>query len=189
MIKRFPYIRAVINRPVYYYAWSLLNFAPVHLCGLVAVAVFLIVSLARYCSRSHKPISEELLIIVIFSVWPLAFLIGLTALGWLGAGYQLRFLVPMLPSTAIVTTFMTLVLQKFHPELSVVYSAIVGLSSVVTLCLGVYYGLFYAPFFADVSFNLMEIVGVIILSPYHTLSMKSVADETTTFMKHFGMKL
>lgn len=105
LIARHPFLQRAIAHPPHYYLATLLRFSPVMLVGLLAAAVRPLVvwyahKKTRVGSRSEV---RKAWWCVCLAVWPASFLAGLTLLGVCGAGYQARFLLPLVPATAVLS--------------------------------------------------------------------------------------
>ena len=139
-------------------------------------------------------------------VWPAAFLAGLTLLGSLGAGFQLRFLAPMLPGSAVVLGVISAYAPLFFRDnddddededdgalwframrdMAVVLAVPAAILSAVT---GFYYGVLYAPLYADLPVSVFDVLVAILSNPLPSLSGREMRDELSLFMRHFGLRL
>ena len=141
-------------------------------------------------------------------VWPAAFLAGLTLLGSLGAGFQLRFLAPMLPGSAVVLGVISAYAPLFFRDdddeydddgdgdgglwframrdMAVVLAVPAAILSAMT---GFYYGVLYAPLYADLPVSVFDVLVAILSNPLPSLSGREMRDEMSLFMRHFGLRL
>ena len=141
--------------------------------------------------------------ICILSTWPAAFLVGLTVIGSLGSGFQARFLLPIVPATASLSGIVVTVLQsqiltnRFNKPtdvnanfrlIAVTFSiALFDVLVIITAFHCLFYGVLFAPLFADLDLSVWDLLACILSNP---LSMPTSHDswlETVRFMKHFGL--
>ena len=99
MIRSSTYLQNAIAKPVYYYAYILLAISPIHILGLL-IASASICRIIFEIVKTKKVVREYTYLV--FILWPAAFIAGLTLLGFKGAGYQSRFLLPIIPATSIL---------------------------------------------------------------------------------------
>jgi hypothetical protein len=111
-----------------------------------------------------------------FTLWPLGFVAGLTLIGGLGGGFQIRFIVPILPATSVLASFAVTSATDLAKPLAAVLLAYSGMH-----CL--FYAVLYSPLFADMHATVFDIIRTILETPYEP----PVSD--IGFMKHFGLKL
>lgn len=113
MLETAPFVAKAVGRPWWFYLHTLLWLSPLHLVGLLFVAVlvahlcgFLCPTAQSACGQRscHSCDSRQLLTVrlLVFSLWPIGFLGGLTLMGSRGSGFQSRFLLPLLPATCIL---------------------------------------------------------------------------------------
>eukprot|EP01036_Dinobryon_divergens_P034784 gene34784-44988_t len=95
----------------------------------------------------------------VFSLWPLSFLVGLTLLGVMGAGFQSRFLLPLLPATAI---------------LAVLHSCV--------------YGMMFAPLFGDLDLNIVGMMDSMYENPLKSPSSEETWQQILQYLRHFGLE-
>eukprot|EP01034_Spumella_vulgaris_P027783 gene27783-34553_t len=79
MLKNSPFVLKAVNQPFHFY----------------------LTVLCRANSTTNNDNFTAMSKIVVYSLWPASYLLCLTLLGVRGAGYQSRFLLPLLPATAI----------------------------------------------------------------------------------------
>lgn len=96
--------RAVSHSPSYYIS-ILLRFSPIMIVGMLAAVVRPAVVWYKHKKAGVGTRSElrKAWWLVLLSTWPLGFLLMLTTLGVLGAGYQARFILPIIPATSILS--------------------------------------------------------------------------------------
>lgn len=161
-------------------------------------------------------------ITLLLSVWPLAFLLSLTALGSLGAGYQSRFLLPALPGLAIVASsgieWLTQRLplqqqqqqqeQQLQQEEEVLrpctrccseqqVAAAAARVAAVRMCFSLavmygtcnafYYGVLYAPLFAELDVSSIDIIQTVLEHTSHQPASRQSFEDTLRFMLHYGL--
>jgi len=85
LIKVYPFIRMMVNRPWHFY----------FTCWAVIAPVYLLTFFNILYSIKSKRISPEI-------IWAFSFLIPLTLLGLNGWGFQTRYVVPAIPALAIL---------------------------------------------------------------------------------------
>ena len=155
-------------------------------------------SSSREVSNSTSPrLYTKFVAIAIFALWPFSFLLGLTALGVLGAGFQSRFLLPIVPATSILTAVACA--YTFDGNLSVQRIRQIGLFSTLSLpllslliCISVmhslFYGIMFYPFFADFnSGSVFRLLVGILQSPSYMPPTKETFDVILIFLKHYGI--
>jgi len=86
LIDNFPFMKMVVNRPMYYYFKQLLITSPLVSLGLV---------LAVYSWIKNRQATIELL-------WAGMFIVGLTGFGILKGGYQMRYIAMAMPGLALL---------------------------------------------------------------------------------------
>lgn len=195
MIERFPFVRAAVHRPWYFYFQALLSVSPLQLVGLLFGAMIALHGLGRL----RRPEGGSLLTnLAVFSSWSWAYLAGLTLVGIAGGGYQTRFLLPALPCSSIFASLAIDQLSAFsHRSASSTGSTIACMVQVLeTLLLGalgysailaVYYGVLYPPLFSDLEYGLGDILRTILSSPLSSPSSRDVSHEIADFIHHFGL--
>lgn len=198
MLRQSSFVRAAVNKPPYYYLQVLVSLSPCHVIGIIlgAVLALNLVKLSwRWWSSQNSTVSMSsrnvaFYKLVVFSLWPASFLAGLMLLGVRGAGYQSRFLLPLLPASAILCSVAVNIFTVLPSRNG---SELLLLLLVVVLCLmysamhSVYYGVLYAPLFAELDFSLVDIVRGILTSPYSPPSGRDSFEDTVKFMAHFGL--
>lgn len=121
--------------------------------------------------------------ILALSIWPLSFIFGHSIIGYLGGGYQLRFILPALPATSISSC---LGLQTYSPSLcNAIFAFLLAYSAIHTL----FYGILFAPYFADLKYSILDMISIILASPYDPTSMKQDFTTLFEFLHHFGLKV
>ena len=90
--------------------------------------------------------------VLVLSIWPLTFLIGLSILGRLGAGYQTRFILPILPATSVLASILINYTISNTSSQSIKDTLVLVLVSYSAMHL-IYYGIMFPPFFADLEYR------------------------------------
>jgi hypothetical protein len=200
MIQNSLYLQAAMNRNFAAYLIDMFKFSPLQLVGFMfglcsvvsvlyafiqllrldegqqqAVSVSVSVSglFSRVCSEQTLLTRQSL---AAFTLWPAGFVGGLTLIGGLGGGFQIRFIVPILPATSILAGMAVVRTDSLlHPLVAVllVYS---GMHSL-------FYSVLYSPLYADMHASVFDIIRTILETPYEAPSFD------IQFMKHFGLKL
>lgn len=147
-------------------------------------------------SAVRPVVSMCMLQVLVLSLWPLSFLVGLTLLGSLGSGFQSRFLLPMLPVTCLLSVYFVqwaqqqatadkgdLIMRCLSNALAVVMQLYVVHSVLNVL----YYGIMFAPLYADLDVSVVDIVCGILSSAYHAPVSRESFQEMMMFVKHFGL--
>lgn len=84
---------------------------------------------------------------------------GLTVLGTLGAGFQMRFLLPMVPFTCILTAAALDKMRKSENTVVQMAEMIMWTAIVYGAIMSFYYGILYSTAFADIEYSLAAITG------------------------------
>jgi len=149
-------------------------------------------------------LDSAVLTILVFALWPVGFLAGLTFLGSLGSGFQSRFLMPMLPGSAILSAVCVVWVQRtvrtvsgdgvrrrgdMHSRkvLSVACMTVLLLCMMYSMVHVFYYGVLYAPLFADLDVSVVDIVCSVLRSAYFAPDSRESFQATLSFMSHFGL--
>jgi hypothetical protein len=234
MMERAPFVCAAVAKPAHTYFLSLLTVAPVHLYGLlfcvtiVPPAIYLSARRLRrkYAKDAPSQVSGCISIsaledrryfwvnflvensvgirLFILSSWPFTFLIGLTVLGSVGAGFQSRFLLPIFPATAVLTAAVaTSLLQNPSSYQNIrrstddsmlqqsvgVSVAVFYLLSLVSGLTCIYYSTLFAPLFADIEYSIFDILRCIIVHPIDYSKSFDGWEVTKRTMQHFGLHI
>ena len=120
------------------------------------------------------------LAIFVLGLWPLAYLGGLTFIGYMGAGYQNRFLAPILPATAILAG---LAIERAGPSGGALAALLVAYAAMHFL----YYGLMFSPLYADLDDCVFDILAQILTTPYSAPPTQESFTATISYMRHFGL--
>ncbi len=161
----------------------------------------------EYVTRTTASKTSHLLFtakIVVFSLWPASYLFCLTVLGAMGAGFQSRFLMPMLPATAILCAIAVHSIVSSGSSDStggssgssscssnVMYATVCN--TLFTLCIiystlhTVYYGILYAPLYAELEYSVRDVLIHILTHNYHSPQSRESFQDTLKFMEHFGL--
>jgi len=89
LIEKFPFVKMMVNRPVWFYAVQLVLVFPAYVLGYLGVLG----------SLRKKNLGKNMSL----AVWFLGFLGGLTLFGLRGGGYQTRYIAPGLPALALLS--------------------------------------------------------------------------------------
>ncbi len=200
MIERFPFIRAAVNKPWYFYITSLLGLSPLHIGALLYCCyqtIWYCGSLVMSRWRSWKEYSQvcnHRLLCIVLALWPTSFLCTFTLLGAFGAGFQLRFIAPMLPGTALLVALgMTGLYLKSDADIGSGKRSLVtflfNAGIIFTICNGFYYGVLYPPLYADLHYHIFDIIRSILENPYEPIPSQESMKSTIKFMAHHGLKL
>ena len=197
MISNSTFLQGAINKSAGAYFRLLLNTSPIHLVGLMYALGLLLYS-KTVLGPNENRLKNSVNIIAIIS-WPLCFLVGLSTLGFLGAGFQSRFLLPMLPLTSILSALPVFYCDNFYSptrdreslSFTKIHRNSNGIIVIVLILFGalhtLYYGVLFPTLFADLDYSIFEVIQVILNSPVQSISSKNVLDETFRFMKHYGL--
>ena len=187
MIGRSAYLRAAISKPWHTYITALLTFSPVLALGVFfAVGCWLRKLRAVIAWRALNIDIDKYTDVLVLSSWPLSYLLGLTLVGCLGGGFQLRFLTPILPACAVLSAA---VVVRFTSQPKTVHiPAICSLLLSWSALHCLYFGVLFAPLFADLDFSVFGILADILSSQYYHPTSKEEMISTFKFMAHFGLK-
>lgn len=189
MISKSVYLQEVIARHPFSYVTRLFAINPTHIIGLLfgASFLFLLIHELRVFvlktptgACNHRSSNLQL---GVFILWPISFLAGLTLIGLLGGGYQIRFLLPILPATSILTAICICSCgNKVLPLLNILQ------------CYGsfhiLYYSILYPPILADFDITVLDILEIILKSPLEADSMtKEALLPIYKYMRHFGLAM
>jgi hypothetical protein len=192
MISKSVYLQEVTSRHPFTYLTRLFTLNPLHFIGLLFGTLFIFIllyQLQRSCNSSPPPSSHHLapllpslpLHIALLAIWPLSFLLGLTLIGLLGGGYQIRFILPILPATSILTA---ICITSSGMRVVPLVNLLLCYASFHLL----YYSILYPPLIADFDVTIFEILEMIVTS---TLDLDSQSKDSLLsiykYMKHFGL--
>lgn len=184
MVERSPYLQAALARSPAAYFEDLLSLSPLQLAGLLFGLLSLLTILRSLLQAErwvhgggmYRELREQQMAVAVLALWPMGFLAGLTLIGSLGGGFQLRFLAPMLPASSALAGAALAAADPMVLPLGALLLVYGGMH-----CL--FYSVLYAPLFADMPATVFDIIKTILESPYEA----PVAD--VKFMKHFGLSL
>lgn len=191
MIEQSLYLQKAMDRSVAAYFIDLFKFSPLQLLGMlfgvITIVAFVLYTLSELrmgtISNQKKKVSLysksgiKLLALASFSLWPLGFVGGLTLIGGLGGGFQIRFIVPIIPATSILAS---IAIESSDTMLQPVIALLLSYGGMHCL----YYAVLYSPLSADMHMTIFDIIRVILESPYEAPPVSDIK-----FMKHFGMPL
>jgi len=148
--------------------------------------------------------------VAVFALWPAGFFLGHTLLGCAGGTFQTRFILPALPATAVLAAAYVAgaagsgrlsgtidksgtVNSRFVLGGDAAAAAGTTRSAVCALLLAyaslhtLFYGVLYAPMFADLDFSVVGIVAGILRSAYYAPPDRETFETILRFMEHFGL--
>ena len=152
--------------------------------------------------------NKQRLHLIVLGSWAFAFIVPLTVLGSLGAGFQTRFILPAVPALSILACYF--VLSPYLKSLAVLRYGLVNNThsnatrffnitnvllrvSVVALLLGysamhtIYYSVLYPTFFADLDYSIIEIIVSIVDSAFVVPPDQKSFELFLKMMKHYGL--
>jgi hypothetical protein len=190
MIEQSLYLQKAMDRNIAAYAIDLFKFSPLQLVGLIfglGALAFLIYNICHLLRRfgiegqtQIKSLCTEAnlnrVALASFALWPLGFVGGLTLIGGIGGGFQIRFIVPILPATSVLASIAVVSSNDIFQPLVALLLVYGGMH-----CL--FYSILYSPMFADMHASIFDVIRIILESPYE------VPNGDIKFMKHFGLKL
>ena len=135
----------------------------------------------------------------VFSLWPLSFLVGLTLLGVMGAGFQSRFLLPLLPATAILGSVTVYVLHSycllkrsttnsFFHMIVATSASLFDLLLLVAVLHSCVYGMMFAPLFGDLDLNIVGMMDSMYENPLKSPSSEETWQQILQYLRHFGLE-
>lgn len=125
--------------------------------------------------------------IAILFLWPMSFLAGLTLLGWQGAGFQTRFLGPILPGLSLMAAIVVVLPRMPARDTTSDYSAVVACLLAYSSLNCVYYGIMFAPLYADLDVTVIDVICTILENIYFTPASQEKFEVVLKFMRHFGL--
>lgn len=186
MIDNSAYLQGAIGKHTFSYITGLFAISPVHTVGLMYAAAVMTIAVYRHL---HSPRAKDTfpwrhgphvdVVVAVLLSWPLAFLGGLTFIGALGGGFQIRFILPILPATAILTG---IAVVNAGPTVSPFVSLLCCVSAMHVL----YYSVLYSPLFADMDNSVLEIVAKILNTTLDTNGSKESMYRMFQVMQHYG---
>jgi hypothetical protein len=190
MISNSLFLQQATQRHPFSYITRVFAVSPLHTIGLL-FGLFLLLKgifytitrLSRYSvsgEESPSRPSHSVRRLALLSVWPLAFLGGLTLIGVLGGGYQTRFVLPVLPATAILAG---VAIQKGGSQITPLVSLLLCYSALHVM----YYGVLFTPLVADFNESIFEIMALIVTSVENVNSDREFMMKMLKYMKHFGL--
>lgn len=164
MIRMSKFLQNAVQKPWYFYFSQLFLISPMNCIGLVA-----------FIDHDRKSTQFEY---IVFTIWPLCFLFGFTILGCLGAGFQTRFILPMIPATTILSALQ--LSRRTVPAYCMIFLLICGIHSM-------FYGIMFPTLFADIDYSVLSIISSIKQSSYYSPSSREEMQTIFRFMKHYGL--
>lgn len=189
MIANSVYLQGAMGKHIFSYFTGLFEISPVHVVGLLYTIVMAIVTSYQYVRSSHKVVSSfltsrapevDVVGIVVLASWPMAFLCGLTLIGYLGGGIQMRFMLPILPATSILAA---IAIVNAGANVSPFVSLLFCISAMHV----VYYSVLFPPLFADMENSVFEIVALILNSMLDDSGSQEIMYKIYQVMKHYGI--
>lgn len=194
MLETSAFVRSAVNKPGHTYLLTLLTISPIALVGLVHtmqnIATYLYHSFGvpKVSSRRRKAAVDEAPVEIpsmsVLVTWPLSFLVGLTAVGIAGGGFQTRFLLPILPATSVLSGYCILRAVESKNLLPLtIHLFLLAYGAFHTL----YYGILYPPLYADLDYSVHDVLQGILASEYVPPANWDSLMLTRNYMKHFGL--
>ena len=188
MLEKSAYMRNVVSRPWYYYISIIISISPIHCIGILygirTTAIFITNILCeKSLEMQMKNFSNRILVIVSLFIWIIGVMGGHTVIGILGAGYQSRFMLLLVPPCCVLTT------MALHDHKEQILIPVV-----ICMCYGImgsmFYGIMFAPLFADFDYSIFNMLfNVILVYPTYSLNNEFSAEEVVSFLKHYGVKI
>jgi hypothetical protein len=188
MIDNSVYLQGAIGKHSLSYITGLFAVSPVHIVGLVYAAIVIMMVIYR-CLFSPRTKDNSLwtnqsqvdvVAVAVLLSWPFAFLGGLTLIGVLGGGFQIRFILPILPATAILAG---IAIVNAGPNMSPFVSLLCCVSAMHVF----YYSVLYSPLFADMDHSAFEIVATILSVTLDDNGSKESMYKMYQVMRHYGL--
>jgi len=188
MVRNSVYLQNALSQHPLFYMSSTFAVSPLHVVGTlyaIGVGVYVIFRPATTCQCEIPNINTKLsrsISVVIFALWPACFFAGLTLVGILGGGYQIRFILPALPATSILA------------GMCVVRSgAATGPLVAFLLCYStihvLYYAVLFPPLFGAPDMSIFQIISHIRSSMLSDDRFMEDMIKITEHMAHFGLVL
>jgi hypothetical protein len=211
MLQRSSFVRAAVGKPWHTYAVTLAHCSPLHWAALLGAGVLVVRVLpvlwtVLWYNRARTSTDKSLagvqtsanrlllLPILALAVWPVGFFVALTLLGSLGSGFQSRFLMPMLPGSALLTAVLLDLVQRtvdmcggYMRLLASACDTVVTLIAAYSAMHVFYYAVLYAPLFADLDVSMIDVLTGILQSPYQAPESREAFQSTLRFMAHYGL--
>jgi hypothetical protein len=131
------------------------------------------------------------------SLWPVSFVVGFTLIGFLGAGYQSRFILPAMPAISILLGLAvgssiyglshSSLIDREQSLITTVILAFITVLGMISIIHCTYYGMMYGPLYADLNHSWIDLLQTIISSQYHMPSSQQEFINILNHMKHFGL--
>lgn len=237
MLAQSPFVLHAVSKPWFTYLVSMCTLLPLHAVGLIfGTTVSMNYLLRRFiqcmrgpnslhttaaCARGcpsvdmhhracdlHSVVDSN--VVVLLTLWSWGVLGGHTLLSMLGAGTQMRFLLPMLPATSVLAALA--IVTPFNVatwSLGPCFSVYTGKSAdgfttqagggiryaVAALLLSyaamhtLYYGILFAPLYADIEYSLVDAIACLLRNPKHNLATEEVYVSIVRFLRHYGVDL
>lgn len=136
--------------------------------------------------------------ILVLASLPFSYLVLLTGIGVMGGGYQSRFLLPILPITAILSAMSVQWIQQSSHRIdsssSSLFQLLFLLAIAVSAALFLFYVSLFSIYYAEVESSLDQIFQTILESPYPFSPGGGGRETSITFkeigqlLRHFGVK-
>lgn len=192
----------------HYLTAPLLTISPVHLVGLS----FGLVHSLRFATHLARRLYWSVVVdsslldkhhdavsiaysgrITVLFVWAMGVLVGHSLLGVLGAGFQTRFLMPMLPATSMLTALA--LTSRFPPAANTTWASCVQsiINPIVALLViygalhAVYYGVLFAPLYGDLEHSVVHWLITIMKTPSKDPGSREIFTVILQYIKHYGI--
>ena len=178
------------TQPLTFYIEQLFIYSPLHLVGLGTLLITAATTVAPFFRSIYHCYKTKTPLVLSYQVswnklhllaltYPIAYIGAMTLLGNISSGFQLRFLLPILPILCVVSSFVIVRRSVSLPfiALLLVYSSFYT----------IYYGFLYAPLYADFEGNIVDILRVMFDNPFQSSLGHDKTAEVLDFMRHFGV--
>jgi hypothetical protein len=187
MIKKSTFLQTAVRQPYYFYLRSVLVLNPLYLPGLLTGIGCGVCVLIRAVRFSHTEMNDEFYRqckLAVFALWPLSFITAFSALGILGAGFQTRFILPMVPCCCCLTAVsISKLTARVGSTAVIVPSVLLAYASIHSF----YYGVLFAPLFADLDFNVWDIIWDLLDALYYPPRDQNTFKECVQWVRHYGV--
>lgn len=127
----------------------------------------------------------------VFGLWPICFLVGLSVLGYCGAGYQTRFLLPAVPGFCVLAAAALINIFNYANNNNMTSSLMTAIMCFILLlnnCFYItYYGILFAPLYSDLNHSFLDILTTILSTLYHQPASNTEFNQILAYLAHFGV--
>jgi hypothetical protein len=189
--QRFPFLQQAVQRPWHHYFTLLCTLHPAYLLGLVLVLACAGQAYRRVRRQQQQLQMDDALRLLVLALYPLSFLLALTLLGMLGAGYQARFLLPALPGLALLgAVAIHLLLRRWGDNAGL--QVLLLLLGAYAAMHALYYGLLAPTLHADVEQSVFSMLRVVLQSHFPRLvggggGGREEQARLEQVLRHFGL--